>query len=36
MSGGEDDDEVYELVAHVPDKSTNYLGTALANLQKNT
>jgi len=32
----EDEKEAYELVAHVPDKSTNYLGAALANLQKNT
>lgn len=28
--------EMYELVAHVPDKSTNYLGAALQNLEKNT
>jgi len=35
-SSDEEDEEVYELVAHVPDKSTNYLGAALANLEKNT
>lgn len=28
--------EMYELVAHIPDKSTNYLGAALQNLEKNT
>ena len=28
--------EMYELVAHLPDKSNNYLGPALAGLQKNT
>lgn len=28
--------EMYELVAHLPDKSNNYLGPALAGLRKNT
>jgi hypothetical protein len=28
--------EVYELVAHLPDKANNYLGPALAVLEKNT
>lgn len=28
--------EMYELVAHLPDKSNNYLGPALSTLQKNT
>lgn len=28
--------EMYELVAHLPGKSNNYLGPALASLQKNT
>ena len=28
--------ETYELVAHLPDKSNNYLSPALATLQKNT
>ena len=28
--------EMYELVAHLPDKATNYLGPALAALEKNT
>lgn len=32
----EDGLEMYELVAHVPDMSTNYLGSALVNLEKNT
>eukprot|EP00210_Caulerpa_lentillifera_P007817 g7459.t1 len=33
---GTGENEAFELIAHVPDKSTNYLGAALANLQKNT
>jgi len=28
--------EQYELVAHLPDKANNYLGPALAVLEKNT
>ena len=28
--------DMYELVAHLPDKSNNYLGPALQTLQKNT
>lgn len=28
--------EMYELVAHLPDKANNYLGPALAVLEKNT
>lgn len=28
--------EMYELVAHAPDKANNYLGPALAALEKNT
>ena len=28
--------EMYELVAHLPDKSNNYLSPALATLEKNT
>ena len=28
--------EMYELVAHVPNKANNYLGPALATLEKNT
>ena len=28
--------DMYELVAHLPDKSNNYLGPALRTLQKNT
>ena len=28
--------EMYELVAHLPAKSNNYLAPALSNLQKNT
>lgn len=28
--------EMYELVAHIPDRSTNYLGAALQTLEKNT
>lgn len=35
-TNGKEENEAFELVAHVPDKSTNYLGAALANLQKNT
>ena len=28
--------EMYELVAHLPDKNNNYLSPALATLEKNT
>ena len=28
--------EMYELVAHLPDKANNYLGPALAGLERNT
>lgn len=32
----EQGESMYELVAHLPDKSNNYLGPALSGLQKNT
>lgn len=32
----DEDDALYELVAHVPDKKNNYLKAAVASLARNT